>query len=446
MEILLSILYCAIFIFLIYKLKFFNIPGLSCRALSIVFLIKVLSAVALTLIFTHYYNTRSTADIFKYFDDGRIIFSSVHDNPVDYLRMVTGIDSDAEHLKTYYTKANYWYKEHNYNLYNDNRTIIRFNAVIMLFSFGYFHVHNVFMAFLSFIGLTAIFKAFYSRLREKRTALLLAVYFIPSVLLWTSGVLKEGLLMFAFGLLIYNLVKISMRQYKIIHLVNLIICILLLLITKIYILAAAVPGFISLFWLIRTNSRKAFLKVIIVHAAAFILALNMHYVFKDYDLLNILSHKQRDFKILVEGLGNVGSAIDLPELKPEITSLFRNTPYAFYNSFFRPHIFEMHSLMAVPAALENLFIIILIICGIVFFSPQGITFKPLFYFSISFFLILFILAGLTTPVLGTLVRYKAPALPFLFFIVIFITDKNKFLKFIDTLNFFNFNLKIFNKK
>lgn len=411
-----------------------------------IFIIKVLCGIILTLIFTYYYNTRSTADIFKYFDDGRIIFNSIYDDPVDYLRMITGIDGDAGHLKTYYNETIYWHKEHNYNLYNDNRTIIRFNAIIMLFSFGYFHVHNVFMAFLSFIGLTAIFKTFYPHLKEKRTGLLLAVYFIPSVLLWTSGALKEGILLFAFGLLLYNVYKISSGSFSIKYLITIILCVLILLITKFYVLVAAVPGCLSCFWIIKTKQRRAFLKVMTVHIAAVVIALNIHYVFKDYNLLNILSLKQRDFIIMVDGLGNVGSAIDLPELKPELFSLIKNTPQAFYNSFFRPHIFEIHTMMAVPAALENLLILILILLSILFYSKKGITSSALFYLSVSFFLILFILAGLITPVLGALVRYKAPALPFLFIILVFITDKNKFLKFTDKLNFVKFKLQIFNKK
>ena len=193
MELFLSSIYIAFFSWLILKLRFFNVKGISPWIFVFIFGIKLLSALALTIIYTYYYTDRSTADIFKYFDDSKVLFSALHKNPIDYFKMVTGIGADSPHLKHYYLDCNYWYKKYNYLMYNDNRTIIRFNAIVLLFSFGKFFVHNVFMSFLSLIGLMAIYKVFVENFASKKVELLVAIFLLPSVLLWTSGTLKEGL-------------------------------------------------------------------------------------------------------------------------------------------------------------------------------------------------------------------------------------------------------------
>ncbi|MCK4661547.1 MAG: hypothetical protein KAT68_01675 [Bacteroidales bacterium] len=434
MEIIITSIYILLFVFLIYKLKFFKIENVSPLVLSLIFVIKIIVGVILTFVYIYYYNTRESADIFKYFDDGEIIFSALKTNPVDYLRMVTGIGSDAEHLMKYYNETGFWIKNFNYDLYNDNRTVIRFNAIIRLISFGYFHVHTVFMCFLSFAGLTAIFKTFFPVLKQKKILLLLSVYFIPSVIFWSSGILKEGILLFAFGLFIYTVYNIVNKEFKKVYVINLILTIFLLLISKFYILIAVLPGIISYIWVSATK-KKAVLKFLIVHCLFIFFAFNSHYIIKTYNFPEILSKKQQDFNNMVDSLQTVGSVIKIPNLEPEFKSFVKNSPIAFFNTLFRPHIFEAYSLVTLLAAIENMIIIIFIIFTF-FFIKKNISDKPLLYLIVSYSIILFILCGLTTPVMGALVRYKVPALPFLFIILLFILD-------IDKLNSFMLKIKSF---
>jgi hypothetical protein len=430
MEFILCIGYTLIFIYLIYKLPFFKIDGLSWKLLSGLFVVKILSAIAITLIYIYYYKSRLESDIFKYFDDGRIIFSSLKDNPIDFLRMITGIGADSPHLNHYYDTANFWNKTFDYGLYNDNRTMIRFNAIAMIFSFGYFNVHNVFMAFLSFTGLTAIFKVFYPYLINKRNALIFSVFLVPSVLLWTSGVLKEGILMFAFGLFVYYAWKLSIKKFKWKTFVGILLMIGLLLIIKFYILIAALPGIISIF-VIRAFKNKYILPIIVgIHTLIITSFFLFHSIFSSYNLPEIVATKQHDFINMISNTPNVGSKINLPILEPTFISFFKNTPNALFNSFFRPHLFEMHSLMTIPAVLENLFIIFVMILTIIFHNKISLKEFPWFWFCVSFVLILFILCGLTTPVLGALVRYRTPGLPFLFIIFLSFIDLKKIQQFV----------------
>ncbi|MBU0763205.1 MAG: hypothetical protein KJ607_00055, partial [Bacteroidetes bacterium] len=211
MEIILTTIYTLAFLLLIYRMKFFRIEGVSRVALAVFFVIKVFCGIALIFIYSYYYTERTSSDIYNYFDDGNRIYSAIDDNPADYLRMLTGIESDAPHLMKYYSKTNYWFKDYNYELFNDNRTIIRYNAFVRLFSFGYIEIHTVVMAFLSFAGLCGILKVFLPFLKNKNHLLVFAVFAFPSVMFWSSGVLKEGLVIFSSGLFVYAFHRIINR-------------------------------------------------------------------------------------------------------------------------------------------------------------------------------------------------------------------------------------------
>lgn len=430
MEILITILYTIFFSFLIYKLKFFKINGFSSKLMIFAFVIKVIAGITLVLIYTFYYKTRVSADVFKYFDDGKIIFSSLKTSVSDYLRMVTGIGGDAQHLKHYYTTCNFWYKDFNYNLYNDNRTIIRFNAIAMLFSGGYLWVHTVFMSFLSFIGLTYILKVFVKFLSDKKYFLFFGIYFLPSILLWTSGVIKEGFLVFAFGLLFYNLViLLENNRFKPLKILWILLSIFLLLISKFYVLVAALPGIIAIIWIYKSNFKRIYLKFGIVYILFLLIGFNSDKINKNYNSVETIAAKQYDFYNFVGEIKHVGSKYEIPRLEPNVISIIKNSPLALFNAFVQPSPKNINSLIMIPAAFENYLIIFLLILSIIFSSYKKIKNKTLFLFSILFTFNLFIISGLTTPVIGALVRYKVPALPFLIIVILFLIDFEKLKKF-----------------
>jgi hypothetical protein len=428
MEAILSILYTAIFIFLIYKIKFFHFDDISKKVMSFLFLAKVLAGIALALIYTYYYGDKLTGDIHKYYQDGTMIFNALFENPVEYLKIVTGIGYDDNQIYKSLEETTYWYKSFNYELYNDNRTVIRFNAIISLFSFGSFYVHTVFMAFLSFIGFAAILKIFIPIFRDKKTLLLISIFLLPSVIFWSSSILKEGVLMFGFGLLFYSFIKMVREKLSVKIVILFLFSLFILLISKFYVLVAATPGLLFLLLIYKSKNRFLILKFLAVHLLLVLIAANT-YRFSKYDFINIVHLKQQDFLNSVEATKNVGSTLAIPEFEPSLIGILKAAPHAFVNTYFRPHIFESYSVIVLLAALENLLIVLMtVLCFI--FPSRKIPDKPLFLFSISFVIMIFVLSGLTTPVMGALVRYKIPALPFLFIIFITLIDTNRITEII----------------
>jgi len=432
-EILLTIAYSALFIFIINKMQFFHVDGISKRTFSLLFILKLFFGFSLWAIYTFYYTDRATADIYKYFDDSAVIYNTLKTNPIDYFKLLFGIGNNTPAFDRYYSEMNFWARKVDSNIYNDSHTIIRFNALVRLFSFGYYNVHTVVICFLSLIGLTAIYKTFVTHLQDKKRELLFAVFLLPSVLFWGSGVLKEGLIFFALGLLIYY-------SSKLVSLKAIVICILMALLlafSKFYVWLAIFPSIVLLVWINKTNAKNIFLKfgTIIVFIGA--IGLNIDSFTNIQNPLVTLSQKQYEFNLLANGhltdanhnpIPVANSIIQTNKLEPTLYSFLVNSPQAFVNTFLRPFIWELKSPLMLLSGLETLLIILTLILSLCFIKTLKIIKWEYVLFCISFVLIQFLIIGETTPIIGAIARYKTTALPFLAIALLFIIDKEKMLK------------------
>jgi hypothetical protein len=414
-------------------MKFFDVEGLSKHTISGIFILKIIFGLLLWAIYTFYYKDRATADIYKYFDDSKILFDALKTHPVHYFKMLTGIGNNTPEFNHYYTEMNFWARKIDSSIYNDSHTIIRFNALVRIFSLGYYNVHTVFICFLSLVGLTGIYKTFVPFLKDKKTELMFVVFLLPSVLFWGSGVLKEGLIFFALGLLMYYTTKLfSIKSIFICLAVS-----LLLALSKFYVWLAILPSLIFMLWINKTNTKHVFIKFAVVFILIFSLGLNIDKFLSIQNPLVTLSQKQIEFNQIAEGntfdinkknIAVAGSVIAINKLEPTLSSFLRNTPKALSNTILRPFLWELKSPMMLMAGLENILILFIILTCLFFIKPLKEIQWEYVLFCISFVLIQFLIIGETTPILGAIARYKVPALPFLLIAFLFLLDKNKLLK------------------
>ncbi|MCW3070802.1 MAG: hypothetical protein JWO44_692 [Bacteroidetes bacterium] len=433
MEILLTLTYTLLFIFIIHKMEFFAVDGISKRVLSLIFILKIIAGLALWSVYTFYYTDRATADIYKYFDDSKVISDALWTHPLDYIRMLSGFGNNTAAFDHYYSEMHYWARKIDSSIYNDSHTIIRFNALLRLFSFGYYNVHTVVICFLSLTGLTAIYKTFVPYLQDKKKELLFAVFLLPSVLFWGSGVLKEGLIFFALGLLIYY----SAKLFSIKALIICFAAAFLLAFSKFYVWLAIFPGILFLLWINKTNTQKLFLKFAVVIGIIAALGLNIDKFTNIQNPLVTLSQKQYEFNQLAYGnltdanndpIPVAGSIIRIGRLEPTLHSFIANAPAALKNTFFRPYITELRSPMMLLSGLETLLILFSVLLCLLCMKPLKEIRWEYVLFCLSFVLMQFLIIGETTPVLGAVARYKTIALPFLLIAFLFIADKKKLLE------------------
>jgi hypothetical protein len=425
-QITLVVAYTLFFLFLVRRIKFFHPDGVKPFFVSAVFLLKILAGCALGLIYTYYYTDRTTADTFKFFDDGKVLFDLLRTHPKHFFEIFTGINSDDPDLKQYYLKMNTWFNAD--VLFNDNRTLVRLNTIFNFFSLGYYYVHVVFINFISFTGLVALFRLFQSFQASKSKELFAGVMLLPSMLFWGSGLLKDGLLLFALGMLLYSIHKIIFSKYTAIDLVTFLFCLLLLMVTKLYVLILIFPGIVAWYWARKDSTKRAvILKFITSYTIYFILAFNIGAVIDKYNVTDLIYFKQKNFYVIAETT-KAKSVIEITPVERSAWSIISHTPEAVVRVFLKPSVRESSSVVILMSAFENILILLVMLLCMVSFRRQEIFRQPVFYFSVIFVLLMFALIGLITPILGAMVRYKVPALPFLLFVFISMYDKEQFRK------------------
>lgn len=421
MEELLFIAYSILFVFLISKWSAFQVNGIPRHYILIVFALKLGFGILLGWIYTDHYTNRKTGDTFRFFDDAKIIYNSGDEGLDVYLKLLTGIGMEEdERAMKYYYEMTHMERSFSEAFYNDNQTIIRANALIMPLSRGYYLVHVAFWCFASMIGLTAILKILTRYFPGKKIAMFFSVYLLPTVLFWGSGVLKEPILILGLGLFFRGLMRFSYGEFKPKNAFSFIWGILLLILAKGYVLFALLPASSGLL-LARIFGRQNFWAMFAIpHIALILLVLFGSYLSPKFDFATRMNLKQTAF-YNVASESAAGSLINLPKIEGSV-DLITNSPHALHVTYLRPWIWEWTSYLYIPAALENFLLFIAISVMLWNFKrPYGLNI-PIIAFSLSAVLTLGIVIGEVVPVLGAVVRYKMPALIFMFVLIFGLTD------------------------
>lgn len=426
--ILLAIGYTALLLYFMRRMPFYAaVPGLPMRGVAGLFLLKVLAGAALWAVYTWVYTDRTYADVFKYFDDSAVMFSALPERPLDFLRMLCGVRNDSPYFdERYYMVMNNWYREFESNMHNDAHTIIRFNAALRLLSFGEFHVHTVFAAFLSLTGLLALYRAFVDFLPGRERLLMVATFLLPSVLFWGSGVIKESLLFFGLGLLLWQALKMLGGEVSAWGLVLIVGASVLLLHLKMYVLASLLPA-LAMLVMERFVPRVPFVLRTLLVLLAFVYAgLNLHHVLPGFDVLEVLALKQRDFIGLSEAT-NAGSFVMPERLEPTLWSFIKQAPNALYMTLLGPLVYAGSGVFGLVSAAENAVLLLVLIVLWGYRLPGRMLDRALLTALLTYVLFLALIIGWTTPVMGALVRYRVPLLPFLWVIGALLLDHRKLL-------------------
>ncbi|WKZ65054.1 MAG: hypothetical protein QY325_09790 [Flavobacteriales bacterium] len=411
---LLAVAYASLLLFAMRRMPFYaRVPGLSMRGVAALFLLKVAAGTALWAVYTYVYTDRATADVFKYFDDSAVLFSALPERPGDYLRMLFSVDNDTPWFdEQYYQRMNNWYRQWESNLHNDAHTVIRFNAVVRLFSFGHFHVHTVAAAFLSLTGTLGLYRAFVGRLAGRERALAIALFGLPSVLFWASGVIKESLLFFGLGILVWQVLRMLDGRATVAGALMLGAAMALLYHLKFYVLLSMVPALAFLAWARLTGGRRPLLKMAVVYAAFIAAGLNAQRFIPGFDILEVITWKQRDFIGLALETRS-GSFVMPPLLQPDALSFVRTIPYALWITLAGPVAHGGGGALGLASAAENIVVLAVLAALLQYRLPWSGIDRPLLLALAGYGFVLACVIGWTTPIMGALVRYRAPLLPFL---------------------------------
>jgi hypothetical protein len=386
-EYLLFVVYLILFAWLVTKVKFFKLTGLSKPQLIIIFLLKMMAGIFYGWIGLYYGGLAQMQDTWAYHTSSIQESHLLFNNPAEYFTNLFNDPYEGGVKKFFDSNDSYW---------NDlkGNVFIKILSVFNVLSFGNYYVNVIFYSFITLFGAISIYRVMTDVFPGKKSQILLATFLLPSFLYWTSGLHKEGLLFTGISLVIYIIYfGFKEKRFGFKRLLGLIIGLLLILTLRNFIIIIILPAIMA--WLLANKWPKYGLVIFSSLYLLFgILFFTARYLNHRLDFPQAVVNKQQDFMKLKGG----NSTIPIEQLEPTAISFLKNTPQAINLSTIRPYPSDVRLLM---------FLLFL------FFRTNGTKSKNLAYFCIFFSFSVLLAIGFSVNNLGAIVRYRSIIMPLL---------------------------------
>jgi len=239
-----------------------------------------------------------------------------------------------------------------------------------------------------------------------------SVFLVPSVVFWSSGIIKEAFVLTGLCLLCHCLYRVTVRR-SFGYVGPAVIGALLVALIKPYTLFPFVVAIAAWVMVSRSSTvriRPISVVIALVIAVGGVVAFGQIFPTYSFDKLGESAALQQENWGDGEGVIAVGSS------SSSLASQVPFLPLALVNSLFRPFPFESPSLTAIGASAETatLLVVFLMILWRFRLSAvrQELLGSPLLVASLTFTLLFGIAVGLVTKNLGSLSRYRMPMIPF----------------------------------
>jgi hypothetical protein len=433
--ILLPIYLFIVFVFAAYfRNKYYPSGHPLRRFFMLAFTLKIIGAVLLGIIYQYYYKG---GDTLNYWRQTEIINSSMSDSFWTWLRLITGT-AEIYDVDVYnYTTQFYWY-----GIRTPEYLMSVIGALIGLFTMTTYLPTAVIFAALSFIGiwkLYVVFTKLYPRLSKQ---LAYAILFIPSVIFWGSGFMKDTITLSCMGWVTHFFYIIFYENKKIVaNSIFALIFLYTIYIIKSYIVMAFLPAI--LLWGVGLLSYKIKDTRLILFVRYFLYASAIGGIalvggkleaemFGEYNVESVASKSfvTRDYLFRVSNEQD-GSGYTLGDFDPTLLGMLEQAPAGINVTLFRPYLWEARKPIVMISAFESLFFLLFTIAVIVRNNPirvvQRILSDETLQFCLIFTLVFAFAVGISTSNFGSLVRYKIPCLPFYtaFLIILYYPPKQE---------------------
>ncbi len=380
---------------------------------TIAVFLKVIGAVSFCLVYIFVYKG---GDTISYFESARALTNLLEQRPNNFLKVFL----EKGTIENYYLfdGRSTGYPWMHMFIEPKSFFLVKILVPFMLLSFQSFVLCTIILSWASFAGIWRLFLMFTNVYKTISRNLAIAILFIPSVVFWGSGMLKDTVTLSASCWFIYALyftfiLKIKRFRYSIILLISAYVIFAI----KPYILFALLPGVII--WVVYdkvvTLKKKVikYLFIPLVYLVSFGTGYLVLSQIGDFDikhLINEASIKQTDLK-RVEYKGN---SFDIGSYS-NVNGAISLAPEAIIAGLYRPYIWEAKNIVMFLSGIENLVYLgltIFILSRIRFLRLLKILFdNPLILFCLSYSILFALIIGLSTSNFGALVRFKIAFLP-----------------------------------
>jgi hypothetical protein len=122
------------------------------------------------------------------------------------------------------------------------------------------------------------------------------------------------------------------------------------------------------------------------------------------------------------------SVLKLNRIRPNLIDFILFSPIAIRNALFQPDLFHFKSWFHKGVAIENILIILILILAVALYDKTAIAKKEVLLFCFTFSITIFLLIGITTPVIGSIIRYRTIGLLFFVSVLFVMIDINRIRK------------------
>ncbi len=377
---------------------------------------KVFGGLAFALIYALYYRG---GDTLGYFHDGTCWNKLLFNNPKAFIKVFTeGTNLDNYYLFSHETGFPIYWRD------NPTNWVVRFAFLASFISFRSFLVATVWFALVSFEGIWKLYRVFITEFKNLDRPLAIAVIFMPSLIFWGSGILKDTITLSGVGYFVHSFYHVFIRRRKLFsNTLGIVASSAVILMIKPYIFIALAPG--ALLWMIDSYTAKirgSFIRylatpifLLLSGLAGYLMLLMLSGQLGEYSMDNILDKAvvtQTDLKQDYYA----GNSFDIGELEPTLESMVGHAHLAINAALFRPYLWESNNVVMFVSGLENFFV--LTFTMVVLFRSRVIKLfrhimrNHLLKFSLFFSLFFAFSVGISTSNFGSMVRYRIPLIPF----------------------------------
>ncbi|MFB6257760.1 MAG: hypothetical protein ABEH38_03625 [Flavobacteriales bacterium] len=399
--------------------KYFNLGLLA----------KVGGGIGFALIYLFYYEG---GDTFSYYETTLAFSNMLGEDPGTFLETFFG-EASAENKSKFTTSTGvpYGYIYLNENALFTSKILLPF----VLLGLRSYILTTVLISVATFFGLWRLYRMFVSYFPHLKKKLAITVLFLPSVVFWGSGILKDSFTIAAVCYFITSTDHIINKKTEVIlNWITFIISAFFILSIKPYIFMIAIPG--TMVWLSYKRLQRIrnrlfrylivpILYVVILAGSYTVLttlgdALGRYSLDKAFQMAAVIQEDlQQEYYH--------GHTFDIGDFEPTPTGVLSKFPIATVSGLYRPFLPEVANLVMLLSALETSILLVLTILPLFRNRISDLfgflTSNPLLIYCILFSILFAFMIGVTTPNYGALVRFRIPFLPLFASTLMILSDR-----------------------
>ncbi len=376
--------------------------------------VKLIGAIVFCLVYIYVYKG---GDTISYFESARALTNLFLEKPLDFFKVM----SEGPSVENYFlfngkTTGYPWAY-----MFYDQKTffVIKLLVPFMLLSFKGYMLTTILFSWASFAGIWRLYIVFSNHYLKYYKQLAVAILFLPSVVFWGSGILKDTITLSASCWYIYIFYKLFIiREKPIKNFLLLIIIVFVILSIKPYILYTLLPG--SIVWIFYEkilNIKNILIRYLIIPVGLLSSLLIGFFILTSiggFDINKLLyeaSEKQSDLKQSYYS----GNSFDIGTYEPTIAGAMGVSPAAITAGLYRPFLWESKNVVMLLSGIENFIYLLISVFIIMKFKFRKlikiISGNPLLLFCIIYSVFFSLIVGLSTANFGALVRFRIAYLP-----------------------------------